>query len=184
MRAVPASRYLVFFTIAVLGCLADLVSKTWAFDRLGMPGVRVEWLWSGYIGIETSLNEGALFGMGQGRGFWFAGLSVVAVAGIFYWLFIARAAVDWLLTIALGCVTGGVFGNLYDRLGLHGLTWAMHRDPARIGQPVYAVRDWILLQAGEQWRWPNFNIADSLLVSGAALLCWHAYRGHPPATEG
>jgi len=26
------------------------------------------------------------------------------------------------------------------------------------------------------WQWPDFNVADSLLVCGAALLAWHAYR--------
>ena len=43
------------------------------------------------------------------------------------------------------------------------------------GSPIYAVRDWILLQWNDAWRWPNFNIADSLLVVGAILLLWHAY---------
>jgi signal peptidase II len=38
------------------------------------------------------------------------------------------------------------------------------------------VRDWILVQWSNQWRWPNFNIADSLLVVGAIALVWHATR--------
>ena len=38
------------------------------FARLGMPGPdsRTWWLWDGVFGFQTSLNEGALFGMGQG----------------------------------------------------------------------------------------------------------------------
>jgi len=48
------------------------------------------------------------------------------------------------------------------------------------------VRDWILVMIGH-WPWPNFNLADSLLVVGAALLIWHAGFGQPrddlPATE-
>jgi signal peptidase II len=39
---------------------------------------------------------------------------------------------------------------------------------------LYAVRDWILWQASDEWRWPNFNIADSCLVVGAAVLFLHA----------
>jgi signal peptidase II len=68
----------------------------------------------------------------------------------------------------------GVLGNLYDRLGLSGENWfgpGHHSDHA-----VYAVRDWMLWQANDRWRWPNFNIADSLLVCGAAILFLHAIR--------
>jgi signal peptidase II len=41
--------------------------------------------------------------------------------------------------------------------------------PQRAGETVYAVRDWIL-QVSDQWVWPNFNIADALLVVGASFL--------------
>ena len=67
----------------------------------------------------------------------------------------------------------GVLGNLYDRLGMHGETWPVP-DP-RAGETVYAVRDWILWQASDAWRWTNFNIADSLLVVGAAVLFLRAF---------
>jgi signal peptidase II len=63
------------------------------------------------------------------------------------------------LTVTLGLVTGGILGNLYDRLNLH-----------RLPVPFAGgVRDWILLRYG-QYTWPNFNIADSLLVAGAIML--------------
>ena len=167
----PTGHYILFWTLAVVGCAADLATKHWAFAQLGMPGGRVQWVWPGYVGCETSLNQGALFGLGQGMVFVFAGLSVVAAIGIVYWLFFRGAAQDRLLTLALGGITGGIAGNLYDRLGLHGLVDFN-------GQRVYAVRDWILFQASDQWRWPNFNIADSLLVCGAVLLVWHAFWTH------
>ena len=62
--AVPANRYLLFLSIALLGLVADLASKSWVFSWLGMPGGRVHWVIPGYFGLETSLNEGALFGIG------------------------------------------------------------------------------------------------------------------------
>ena len=34
---------------------------------------------------------------------------------------------------------------------------------------------WTHLQWNDAWRWPNFNIADSLLVLGAIALLWKAY---------
>jgi signal peptidase II len=129
-------------------------------------------LWPGHFGFQLSWNEGALFGMGQGNVWLFATLSILAGCAIPLWLFVWGAARDWWLTAALGSVMGGLVGNLYDRLGL-----ADHLWPGRngdFGQPVYAVRDWILVQWSDQLRWPNFNIADSLLVVGAIALVLHA----------
>ena len=176
-KAVPASRYAVFSSIAVVGCVLDLATKSWIFNRLGGPHESLTWwLWEDVFGFRTSLNEGALFGMGQGWVVLFAVLSIVVVPVILYWLFVAGAARDWLLTVALGLVTAGILGNLYDRLGLPGLEW---RHPwivdglHEVGDPVYAVRDWILVMIG-RYAWPTFNIADSMLVCGAILLVWHA----------
>ena len=175
MRAVPLNRYIVFFVIAVLGCLADLATKSWVFAELGSPPSPTWWLWDNVVGLQTSLNEGALFGMGQGKAGFFAVLSIVALAGIVVWLFAFAAARDRFLTIALGCVAAGILGNLYDRFGLPGLRWKFAAAGHAIGDPVHAVRDWILVRFGS-WDWPNFNIADSLLVCGAILLIWHAYK--------
>ena len=175
MRPVRANRYLVFFAVAVAGCAADLATKTWMFKRLGMPGDPgdVWWIFQDLFGFQTSLNEGALFGLGQGMVFVFAALSLLAAGGIIFWLFYLGAATDWLLTVALGFVTGGIFGNLYDRLGMPGLIWNYPNNLHEAGEPVYAVRDWILVMIGD-WPWPTFNIADSMLVVGAILLVWHA----------
>ena len=121
MRAVPVSRWVLFFSLAVGGSAADLASKSWMFQRLGMPGEKpVWWMWTDIFGFQTSLNEGALFGMGQGMVMLFSALSVAAALVILCWLFLAGAARNTLLTAALGCVTAGIFGNLYDRLGLPG----------------------------------------------------------------
>lgn len=158
----------MFLTIASVGCLADLTTKHYVFAWRGMPRPNNEWwIIPGFMGIETSLNPGALFGMGAGGGRIFAAFSIVAALGILYLVCVRRWARDWLLIVALGMILGGILGNLYDRLGL----W---HPP---GQPDVwrnEVRDWILFRFGS-FTWPNFNIADSLLVVGAGLLMWHAW---------
>lgn len=163
--SVPWSRYLLFGCLAILGGALDLWSKAAVFAWRGLPGQRdVYWIIEGYFGIETAVNIGAVFGLGAGKGGLFAGISVVALVAILVWLFWFRAAAEsaW-LTFALGCITGGILGNLYDRLGMW---WQPgYPDPWQSG-----VRDWILWQASEQWKWPNFNIADSLLVTGAIMM--------------
>jgi len=179
-NAFPRSRYVVFFTIALVGLALDLASKSWMFANLGMPNDQAPWwLWDNIFGFQTALNEGALFGMGQGKGVIFIALSLVAVVGVVYWLFVAGGAIELWLTVALGGVMAGTLGNLYDRMGLPGLVWA---DQGRAGEPVYAVRDFILFQCA-WFDWPNFNIADSFLVCGACMLAWHACFHQEPVVS-
>ncbi len=173
-QPVPTSRLVWFCALAAAGCATDLVTKHLVFRHAELFRGNEWWLWKGHIGIQKSLNEGALFGMGQGKVWLFALFSVAALAAIPIWLFWFRAAHDRWLNFALGCVTGGILGNLYDRVGLPGLTWDAF-VPAREGERVYAVRDWILLQWNQQWVWPNFNVADMLLVGGACLLMIQAF---------
>ncbi len=185
MKAISANRCLVFLLLAVSGCALDLTTKSLAFHWLGMPDPtsQTKWIWQGVLGLQTSLNEGALFGLGQGMVRIFAGLSIVAAIVIFFWLFFAGGTRDWLLTIALGFIMAGIFGNLYDRLGLPGLKWNGLSSSHAPDELVFAVRDFILVMIGP-WHWPNFNFADSFLVCGAILLVWHALHSkHAPCLE-
>jgi len=176
MIPVPRNRYFAFFALALLGCLLDLATKSWIFDLLGMPTPgqpNTWWLWQDMFGFQTSLNQGALFGIGQGRVTFFCVMSVIAAISIVFWLFVAGAAREWLLTIACGFICAGILGNLYDRLGLPGLIWNYANPPLHeMGDPVFAVRDWILVMIGS-WPWPTFNLADSMLVVGAGLIIIH-----------
>ena len=161
--------WIVFGVLATVAALADLVSKAVAFGQLGMPGERPGIvILPGMLTLETNLNEGALFGMGQGMGKFFAAVSVVAIIGILGIVSRPAARSDLRLIVALGLITGGILGNLYDRLGLPGLTW--HAPLERLGTPVLAVRDWIHFKLDGIIDWPIFNLADSWLVIGAGLL--------------
>lgn len=182
MPRVPFRRYVLFAALALLGCAADLLSKAWVFADAELRAGHILWWWKGHVGIQLSRNFGALFGIGQGMSWLFAGLSILAAVGILVWLFVFRAAYDRWITVALGCVMAGVLGNLYDRLGLSGELWVgpgLEQTAA-----IHAVRDWILWQVNDQWRWPNFNLADSLLVAGAAMLFLRALRPAAPSVGG
>lgn len=162
--SIPKSRYAVFGLLMVSGAAADLLTKQWVFASQGLPQqLPPWWLIEPYVGIETAVNQGALFGMGQGQGWLFAMLSVMALIGICVWLFVFKAAQSKWMSVAMGLVTGGIIGNLYDRLGI----------PELPGKLRGGVRDWILFRY-EDYVWPNFNIADSLLVTGAIMLAIHS----------
>lgn len=165
------SRAIVYGLLSILGVAIDLWTKEVAFARCGLPGENPPtWIIPGFFGFETAVNHGAVFGIGQGYGWVFASVSVIAMLGIVVWLFGFRACYSLWLTVALGMVTGGILGNLYDRLGMHGL-----KAPF-----VAGVRDWILFRFGS-YTYPNFNIADSLLVVGAIMLAIHSFFFKPPS---
>jgi signal peptidase II len=181
MDRIPPKRYFLYLVPLVVGLATDLATKAWMFSRPDLRAGHIRWLWDQHAGFQLSLNEGALFGMGQGKVWLFATLSIIAAIAIPVWLFWFRAARDAWLTFALGCVTAGILGNLFDRVGLHGEVWPPGFP--RAGETAYAVRDWILWQVNNKWTWPNFNIADSLLVCGAALMFLHAVL-HPHGADG
>ena len=172
-------RIVLFLVLSAICFSADLATKNWIFDTLGLPGERgVWWQIPNVFGFQTSLNRGALFGIGQGQIPLFVALSAVALFGIAWWIF-SDASRSRYLAVALGLITGGILGNLWDRVGLHGMKWtqfdvdAWSCRPDDVGQPVYAVRDWILVMIGD-YPWPNFNIADACLVCGAILIGGYA----------
>jgi signal peptidase II len=171
------------------GLAWDLGSKSWVFGELGYPQGASDWSWtSGFlwgkftVRLFTHFNQGALFGIGQGNGLLFAGLSIGAIGLVLYWLFVRGAAQSWWLTVTLGLITAGALGNLYDRLYLHGCM--------ANGEPQYGVRDFILctipwvelrrnpfgIHLLPEWDWPIFNFADTYLVTGAILLAIHSFR--------
>ncbi len=179
-----SSRLFLFFALAVCFCALDLGTKHWIFERLGRPGESpVEWLIPDVFGWQTSLNQGALFGIGQGQIPLFATLSCVALVGIVGWVW-ADSTRSVFLASTLGLITAGILGNLWDRLGLHRMRWSDFDADVwgcpreMVGEPIYAVRDWILVRihgTGDWcYNWPNFNIADSCLVCGAILIGFYA----------
>lgn len=165
----PSNRLPIFGILTAAALTIDLWSKTWAFEKFGLangsewmlnqPWIRFRWF--------TSLNFGALWGMGQGFALGFAALSVVAFTGILYWLFVKKAAASMWLTISMAFVASGTLGNLYDRLGLHGVV------PPNEKQPAQAVRDFFHFQFGS-FDWAIFNVADVCLVTGAIMLMIHS----------
>src|SRR5207248_359205 len=78
--SLPLSRYLVYFALAAACCAGDLFSKAAVFRWRGLPQPHNEWwIFAKHFGIETSVNPGALFGMGAGWWWLFALLSVLAL---------------------------------------------------------------------------------------------------------
>jgi signal peptidase II len=170
-------RLALFALLVAIGLTADLATKAWAFENYFDPNShsgQPHWWIDGIFGIETSTNGGALFGMGQGYSVIFAAVSIGALIAIGIWLVSGAATRRLPLVVILAAITAGIMGNLYDRLGFG---W-------QAGWPEeirYHVRDWLHFRwQGVAWfdPWPNFNVADSLLVCGAAAMILMTLFGH------
>jgi signal peptidase II len=150
-----------FLIPAILGLTADLALKAWAFPE-GVPEsaaigagrtpagfVAPEPIIPGLLRFTTTVNHGAVFGIGQGKVFLFLVFSLIALA-IILWVFLTSFAKQRVVHLALGLITAGALGNLWDRAVHHG------------------VRD--MLQFYASWYQYIFNIADVLLCIGVPLL--------------
>ncbi|MDS4020685.1 MAG: signal peptidase II [Candidatus Competibacter sp.] len=104
--------------------------------------------------LMLTYNTGAAFSFLAGAGGWqrwfFLGLGSLVSIGLIVWLRRLEPGDKW-LAAALALILGGAVGNLIDR--------------AWLGQVI----DFIQLYY-DRWYWPAFNIADSAITVGAALL--------------
>jgi signal peptidase II len=138
---------LLLYGAAVVVYTLDRVTKLLAERHLeGRPPIDVI---PGVLQFRFTTNPGGAFGL-FGRATWlFVGASLVVVVII---VVASRRPPSQASAVALGLVLGGALGNLTDRLV---------RGPELSGEVV----DFIDFQV-----WPIFNIADSCIVIGAALL--------------
>lgn len=143
-----------FFGVTAAGLALDLWTKSLAVRNLS-DGQIVRAI-PGYLQFEYVENHGAVFGIGQGQRAIFIAVSILAVA--FLSFLFGNSGKQKAYQVFLGMLLAGVLGNLYDRI-------------------VYAhVRDMIHILP----RWPNlypwiFNVADSLLCVGVALILVYSF---------
>ena len=122
-----------------------------------------------FFNILLTYNNGAAFSFLHSAGGWqrwfFIGLTLV-ISAVLLWM-MKQNAQNRLLLTAFALVIGGAVGNnLCDRL-FNG-----------------KVTDFIQIHAMGLWNlppWPAFNIADSAICIGAALLIWDSFRKPKPA---
>jgi signal peptidase II len=157
MAPAPSARWL-WLTLAVLA--ADRATKYLVESRTdeGFRHVLV----SGFAALVHSRNTGMAFGLfGGADAAWFPAVLLLvsgAVVLLLAWLLFSGHAGGPLAGAGLALLAGGAAGNLLDRL-LHG-----------------AVTDFVELHAGS-FYWPAFNLADSAITVGAALLVIELFRG-------
>lgn len=148
-----------FTVLLAVVYLLDVISKIAIRTRLPF-GSEIQLL--PFFSIVHVTNTGVAFGLFQGKNILFAVVGVIFSAVLITIAYRHRKK-DPFLTAILGLVLGGAWGNLTDRI-LFG-----------------RVTDFLDFY----WRayhWPAFNVADSAICVGAALLIWQNFR-HVPNTD-
>jgi len=105
-----------------------------------------------FFNFVLTYNTGVSFGMLGGDAPWqpyaLGGVALAISAGLFVWLW---RQPDKAFGISVGLIVGGALGNAVDRVIRPG------------------VADFLDFHIGD-WHWPAFNLADSAITVGVALI--------------
>ena len=144
---------MAFWFLSLLVLVADQATKFWATARLKPVGF-IEVI-PDYFRFSYALNRGVAFSLFADVEFnikWvLAAISGLAAVMVVHYLArapLAQRRMCWSLSLLLA----GILGNLIDRI--------------RLGEVV----DFIEFHWRESFTWPTFNLADSAICIGAALL--------------
>ena len=147
--------------LALLVTVLDQVTKVVVRRYIGVYDEVV--LIPGFLSLRHGENRGLAFGMLQDAPLPFqaALLTILALTLVSLLLvFWGRVATSKMAHTALALILGGALGNVIDRVRAGGVTDFVHAH----------------------WRghaWPDFNVADSAICVGVALLLWDSFRGAP-----
>ena len=136
--------------VASVVLLLDQLSKWLVKDVIMQPPQVIEV--TSFFNLVITYNKGISFGLFGGSGSWqpwfFTVLALCIVTALLVWV---RHQSGRTIAIACGLVVGGAIGNVIDRIRFN------------------AVIDFLDFHLGS-WHWPAFNVADSTILVGVALL--------------
>ena len=150
--------------LAAVVMALDQASK-WAILTQVMDPPRVIEV-TGFFNLVLTYNTGVSFGLfGGAAAAWkpwaLGGLALAVSAGLLFWL---TRQPERLLSLAVGLLVGGALGNAVDRAHQPG---------------VVDFLDFHL--AG--WHWPAFNLADSSIFLGVAILVFDGLFREPARSK-
>ena len=145
-----------WLTLAALVLVLDQASKVWVLASFRLMESQIV---TPFFNLVLVFNAGAAFSFLAGAGGWQKWFFVILALGISFWLLglLRKHAHERLLPAALSLILGGAIGNVIDRLRFD------------------AVVDFLDFHfAG--YHWPAFNVADSAITVGVALMLLHQFR--------
>lgn len=150
-------KYPLFFTIVTISIVLDQLSKLYIENNFEYGRMLV--LIENHFYITHLRNPGAAFGIladSTWRLPFFLTIATIAIVGIL-WYFKTLPQHNYFMHAALALIFGGAVGNVIDRV--------------RLGEVV----DFIGVH-WYQYHWPAFNVADSAICVGVAILLVCTWR--------
>lgn len=149
-------KLLRWLALAALVVLLDQATKAWVLASFRLMESLVV---MPFFNLVLVFNSGAAFSFLAGAGGWQKWFFVGLALAISAWLLglLRKHAGERLLPTALALILGGAVGNVIDRLRFD------------------AVVDFLDFHLAG-YHWPAFNVADSAITVGVALMLWHQFR--------
>ncbi len=153
--------------ISALVITADRLTKTWVSAHVRLGGAIP--ILDHVLRITHWTNEGAAFSLFANTASpnvvrWVLVAFTLAAALVVFIVLLRLGSRITLTTIALALILGGALGNVHDRIAYG------------------SVIDFIEVHIFT-YHWPDFNLADSSVVTGACLLFLDSLRPHRKATR-
>lgn len=154
----------LWFGIALLIVALDQAVKLWVLAAI-TEGERIAV--TGFFNLVLAFNSGAAFSFLAGAPGWQRPLFTAFALGasIVIGVLLVRHRAERRFCAGLSLILGGAVGNLVDRL--------------RIGHVV----DFLDFHVSG-WHWPAFNVADSAITLGAAVLILDGFLPRGKAQTG
>jgi len=148
---------LVYYLYALIVFLLDQFSKWLVVKHMELGELRP--VIGEFFQITSHRNKGAAFGILQNQRWFFIAVTVVVVIGIIWYMNKIVRSGKKLLPFALSLLLGGALGNFLDRLLFGEVVdfLQFHFQFPLFGRQI----DYIF---------PIFNLADSAIVIGVALI--------------
>jgi signal peptidase II len=145
-----------WLALVALVLILDQFSKTWILANFRLLDRQTV---TSFFNLVLVFNSGASFSFLADAGGWQKWFFVVLALAISLWLLslLRKHAQERLLPAALSLILGGALGNVIDRLRFD------------------AVVDFLDFHLAG-YHWPAFNVADSAITVGVALMLWHQFR--------
>jgi len=164
MRAFDNGRLL---WLAALVLAADQITKRAIAAAIEPGGVTI--ILPGLFNIVHTMNRGVAFGiLADAHSAWLVWLLILfslGVMGLLAWLLVSNRIPGAPGQLGAALILGGAAGNVLDRVTRH------------------SVVDFLDFHLGA-YHWPAFNLADSAIVVGGALIVFSLLTEHRETAKG
>jgi len=155
-----SARHYIFIFSAISIAVIDQITKLWVIAEFALYEIKT--VIPGFFNLVHIRNKGMAFGLFSKYEsdiplYIITGISIVFIIILTCW-FLSEKSESPVMDIGGGFILGGAAGNVIDRI--------------RLGEVIDFLDFYI-----NTWHWPAFNVADTAINTGAAIIILSMIRG-------